>query len=343
MPTPRSSMTGRSGRVGSVDDGDDGRSVVPVEARGIRWATLVALAGPGHPAGRRAVLEQGAHGARAGATVRPGRRGLGSSRSPPAHGCAAGRRYGSAEEMTALLGAARLDLPGAALLGLATDGRRRRRGGGGEARPSSSVTRPVRHPSRGGRSRGGMDAGCSSPCPLRRPSSAGRPSASARVCAVTASDPRVAVGPRVDGGARGPRRCPGCWTRSSRRSTSRTWAICPRVGALGRPASAPALRLLAARRPSAPREQRGPAGPRSRRHPPVDAICSRQWGRSSRTRATARRRPPRLRVEVGVLPAAGSRRTGPRGGPGRRRGARRAPPRSRVHRAHRSPDGPGTH
>jgi purine catabolism regulator len=34
--------------------------VVPVEARGIRWGSLVALPGPDHPAGRTAVLEQGA-------------------------------------------------------------------------------------------------------------------------------------------------------------------------------------------------------------------------------------------------------------------------------------------
>lgn len=34
--------------------------VVPVEARGIRWGSLVALPGPDHAAGRTAVLEQGA-------------------------------------------------------------------------------------------------------------------------------------------------------------------------------------------------------------------------------------------------------------------------------------------
>lgn len=38
----------------------DGWLVVPVEARGIRWGHLVALPGPVHPAGRSAVLEQGA-------------------------------------------------------------------------------------------------------------------------------------------------------------------------------------------------------------------------------------------------------------------------------------------
>lgn len=34
--------------------------IIPVEARGIRWGSLIALPGPAHPAGRAAVLEQGA-------------------------------------------------------------------------------------------------------------------------------------------------------------------------------------------------------------------------------------------------------------------------------------------
>ncbi|GAA1767539.1 PucR family transcriptional regulator [Agromyces humatus] len=34
--------------------------IVPVEARGTRWGSLIALPGPAHPAGRTAVLEQGA-------------------------------------------------------------------------------------------------------------------------------------------------------------------------------------------------------------------------------------------------------------------------------------------
>jgi purine catabolism regulator len=34
--------------------------IVPVEARGIRWGSVIALPGPPHPAGRAAVLEQGA-------------------------------------------------------------------------------------------------------------------------------------------------------------------------------------------------------------------------------------------------------------------------------------------
>ncbi|MET0781501.1 MAG: PucR family transcriptional regulator ligand-binding domain-containing protein, partial [Microbacterium sp.] len=40
--------------------GRDDWLVVPVEARGIRWGSLIALPGPPHAAGRAAVLEQGA-------------------------------------------------------------------------------------------------------------------------------------------------------------------------------------------------------------------------------------------------------------------------------------------
>lgn len=47
----------------SAADGRAGREdwlIVPVEARGHRWGHLIALPGPEHPAGRLAVLEQGA-------------------------------------------------------------------------------------------------------------------------------------------------------------------------------------------------------------------------------------------------------------------------------------------
>ncbi|WP_396644598.1 PucR family transcriptional regulator [Microbacterium sp.] len=110
----------RSRRFGA--DGDDGRSVVPVEARGIRWATLVALAGPGHPAGRRAVLEQGATALALGRLADPDGEDwarLGRRRLMDA---LLGGRYGSAEEVVALLSAAHIDLPGAVLFGLAADG-----------------------------------------------------------------------------------------------------------------------------------------------------------------------------------------------------------------------------
>lgn len=44
---------------GVRDSGVEGERV-PVQARGVRWGTLVALPGPLHPAGRQTVLEQGA-------------------------------------------------------------------------------------------------------------------------------------------------------------------------------------------------------------------------------------------------------------------------------------------
>src|SRR6187431_1889958 len=47
-------------RTRSGAPGADEWLVVPVEARGIRWGNLIALPGPDHPAGRTAVLEQGA-------------------------------------------------------------------------------------------------------------------------------------------------------------------------------------------------------------------------------------------------------------------------------------------
>jgi purine catabolism regulator len=51
----RSRLAHRGGR-GESDEW----LIVPVEARGIRWGYLIALPGPPHPAGRAAVLEQGA-------------------------------------------------------------------------------------------------------------------------------------------------------------------------------------------------------------------------------------------------------------------------------------------
>jgi purine catabolism regulator len=50
----------RRAHAGVSGDETDGWLIVPVEARGIRWGRLVALPGPAHPAGRSAVLEQGA-------------------------------------------------------------------------------------------------------------------------------------------------------------------------------------------------------------------------------------------------------------------------------------------
>jgi len=44
----------------ALDPSDTDWIIVPVDARGTRWGTLVALPGAPHPAGRRTVLEQGA-------------------------------------------------------------------------------------------------------------------------------------------------------------------------------------------------------------------------------------------------------------------------------------------
>lgn len=101
---------------------DDAWSVVPVEARGTRWGSLVALAGPAHPAGRLAVLEQGATALALGRLADPegedwshlGRRRL-------VDALLAGR-YGSVPEAAARLGAAGLLADGAALFGLAVSG-----------------------------------------------------------------------------------------------------------------------------------------------------------------------------------------------------------------------------
>ena len=46
--------------IAEVLDGRGGAEQVPVQARGVRWGTLLALPGPAHPAGRVTVLEQGA-------------------------------------------------------------------------------------------------------------------------------------------------------------------------------------------------------------------------------------------------------------------------------------------
>lgn len=46
--------------IAEVLDGREGADEVPVQARGVRWGTLLALPGPAHPAGRLTVLEQGA-------------------------------------------------------------------------------------------------------------------------------------------------------------------------------------------------------------------------------------------------------------------------------------------
>lgn len=102
-------------------DADDTRSVVPVQARGTRWGSLVALAGPAHPAGRIAVLEQGATALALGRLADAdgedwsllGRRRL-------VDALLAGR-YASLPEAAARLQAAGLLSEGVSVLGLAVD------------------------------------------------------------------------------------------------------------------------------------------------------------------------------------------------------------------------------
>ncbi|MDF2992155.1 MAG: regulator of polyketide synthase expression [Microbacterium sp.] len=100
---------------------DESRSVVPVQARGTRWGSLVALAGPAHPAGRVAVLEQAATALALGRLADAdgedwshlGRRRL-------VDALLAGR-YASVPEAATRLEAAGLLAEGVAMLGLAVD------------------------------------------------------------------------------------------------------------------------------------------------------------------------------------------------------------------------------
>ncbi|MBD8024673.1 PucR family transcriptional regulator [Microbacterium sp. Sa1CUA4] len=96
--------------------------VVPVEARGVRWGTLIALPGPDHPAGRTAVMEQGAIALAVGRLAdgesdewgRIGRRRL-------VDGLLAGR-FAGAGGAAARLEAAGLPLRGARLYGVVVSG-----------------------------------------------------------------------------------------------------------------------------------------------------------------------------------------------------------------------------
>ncbi len=96
--------------------------IVPVEARGVRWGYLVALPGPAHPAGRAAVLEQGAIALALGRLTdgavdewaRIGQRRL-------VDGLLAGRFAGHADA-AARLEAAGLPLDGARLYGMVVTG-----------------------------------------------------------------------------------------------------------------------------------------------------------------------------------------------------------------------------
>lgn len=96
--------------------------IVPVEARGIRWGHLIALPGPEHPAGRTAVLEQGA------IALAVGRLADGESdewarisRRRLIDGLLTGR-FAGAGGAAARLGAAGLPLRGARLYGIVVSG-----------------------------------------------------------------------------------------------------------------------------------------------------------------------------------------------------------------------------
>ncbi len=106
---------------GAQPDADDWL-VVPVEARGIRWGSVIALPGPDHAAGRTAVLEQGAIALAVGRLAdgdsdewgRIGRRRL-------LDGLLAGR-FAGAGGAAARLEAAGLPLRGARLFGIVVSG-----------------------------------------------------------------------------------------------------------------------------------------------------------------------------------------------------------------------------
>lgn len=105
-----------------IPPGPEDWLIVPVEARGVRWGNLIALPGPDHPAGRTAVLEQGAIALAVGRLAdgesdewgRIGRRRL-------VDGLLAGR-FAGAGGAAARLEAAGLPLRGARLYGIVASG-----------------------------------------------------------------------------------------------------------------------------------------------------------------------------------------------------------------------------
>ncbi|GAA1861010.1 PucR family transcriptional regulator [Microbacterium koreense] len=104
--------------------GADDWVVVPVEARGIRWGHLVLLPGPEHPAGRVAVLEQGAIALAVGRLADGERDEWGRvSRRRLVDGLLAGR-FAGAGGAAARLEAAGLPLRGMNLYGIVATGAR---------------------------------------------------------------------------------------------------------------------------------------------------------------------------------------------------------------------------
>jgi len=112
----------RAAAEGTGEAPDAGWIIVPVEARGIRWGHLIALPGPTHPAGRAAVLEQGAIALALG---RLADRGVDEwariGRQRLLGGLLAGR-YGGVAAATARTEAAGLPLTGASVVGVVVTG-----------------------------------------------------------------------------------------------------------------------------------------------------------------------------------------------------------------------------
>ncbi|MBB6390940.1 PucR family transcriptional regulator [Microbacterium thalassium] len=107
---------------GSGEAHGDDWLVVPVEARGIRWGHLLALPGPEHPAGRTAVLEQGAIALALGRLADGTKDEWGRiGRGRLVDGLLAGR-FAGAGGAAARLEAAGLPMRGAALYGMVVAG-----------------------------------------------------------------------------------------------------------------------------------------------------------------------------------------------------------------------------
>ncbi|WP_156165035.1 PucR family transcriptional regulator [Demequina silvatica] len=102
--------------------GEEGWLVVPVDARGKRWGSLVALPGPAHPAGRANVLSQGAIALALGRLADGGRDEWATiARRHVLDPLLAGR-FATPEAMAARLEAAGVPVEGRLLYGLALRG-----------------------------------------------------------------------------------------------------------------------------------------------------------------------------------------------------------------------------
>lgn len=103
--------------------GEDDWLVVPVDARGTRWGSLVALPGPAHPAGRKAVLEQGAIALAVGRLAPGGAEEWAAlARRRLLAGLIEGR-FASTRDAQAQLEASGLPVTGRVLFGIALTGR----------------------------------------------------------------------------------------------------------------------------------------------------------------------------------------------------------------------------